>query len=101
MHLAAVFASNFSNLMFTEAEKIVEAAGVDFDVLKPLILETADKINMLKPVNAQTGPAKRGDKTIIDEHLKLLESSPETQEIYRVLSNRIEILNLMNKSKSK
>jgi DNA-binding protein Fis len=62
---------------------------VEFDVLKPLILETAKKIQTMSPYMAQTGPAKRNDKKTIKKHLKLLEGSPH-KDIYELLTTSIQ-----------
>ena len=89
LHLAAVFACNFPNFMYSVAQKIVMENGLDFDILKPLITETAEKIQRISPTDAQTGPAKRGDEKIMKLHLEMLEKYPEFQELYRVLSEGI------------
>ncbi len=89
LHLAAVFASNFPNFMYSVAQKIVMENGLDFDILKPLITETAEKVQQISPTNAQTGPAKRGDDKIMKLHLQMLEEYPDFQEFYRVLSEGI------------
>ena len=59
LHVAAVFANNFSNYMFSCAEELCKEAGISFDILKPMILETAIKVQDLSPIESQTGPAKR------------------------------------------
>ena len=74
VHLAAVFACNFTNYMYDIAHDIVLGAGIEFDILKPLIMETADKINTLPPREAQTGPAIRYDENIINKHLIMLDN---------------------------
>lgn len=89
LHLAAVFACNFSNLMYGLAADIVENANLNFDVLKPLIQETASKINYLSPLEAQTGPATRFDIEIIDKHKKQIAHQPELTDIYDKLSKLI------------
>ena len=89
LHLAAVFASNFSNHMYALAEKIMVEQGLSFDILKPLISETATKVMKVKPVKAQTGPAIRGNKIIMEKHLNMLEHHPEMQELYRLISESI------------
>ena len=90
LHLAAVFASNFPNFMFTIADKILTENKLDFDLLRPLILETALKVQQMNPEKAQTGPATRGDERIIGQHIKLLNSFPELQKIYTILSKEIK-----------
>ena len=63
--------------------------GTNFDILKPLILETAYKVQNLSPYMAQTGPAKRNDKKTIKKHLKKLENSPH-KAIYQLLTESIQ-----------
>lgn len=89
LHVAAVFASNFSNHMLTISKNIAEQYGVDFEVLKPLIAETLNKSINIGPENAQTGPAKRGDMEILDSHLEFLKDNPDVAEIYRIISQHI------------
>jgi len=88
VHLAAVFACNFANHMYLLAGKILEEQGLSYNVLLPLITETADKITDLSPFEAQTGPAVRLDKPIMDKQLAMLED-PVMQHIYNVLSQSI------------
>jgi len=75
--------------MYHLAEKILLLKDLSFDLLKPLIIETAGKITELDPKNAQTGPAVRGDQKIIEEHLHLLKNLPEIQKMYTFVSNSI------------
>lgn len=89
LHLAAVFASNFSNYMFTIASDISVKAGFSFDLLKPLILETMTKAIEIGPENSQTGPAVRNDSDTMEKHLDLLSFSHELKEIYREISDSI------------
>lgn len=89
IHLAAVFANNFVNYMYTVAEKIVGETELDFSILKPLILETANKITTLSPQNAQTGPAVRFDTEVMEKHIKLLDEEPQLQELYTFISKEI------------
>lgn len=89
LHLSAVFACNFSNYMYDVAYDIVMSAGIDFDILKPLILETAYKVQTMTPKEAQTGPAIRFDEKIINKHLALLNRKKNLKEIYRLLSKSI------------
>ncbi len=74
LHLAAVFVNNFVNYLYQIGNDILENENLPFDLLKPLILETASKIEDLSPAEAQTGPAKRNDKKTIEKHLDLLEN---------------------------
>ncbi len=89
LHLAAVFVNNFTNQLYRVAHEITEAQGVEFDILKPLILETANKVQHLSPYMAQTGPAKRNDKITLRKHLKLLENE-EQKAIYELLTTSIQ-----------
>ncbi len=89
IHLAAIFACNFTNHMYSIANEILKSHNISFDVIKPLIQETASKVETLNPKEAQTGPAIRGDKNIIEEHLKMLNDHNDLQSIYKTLSNRI------------
>ncbi|MCW3805912.1 Rossmann-like and DUF2520 domain-containing protein [Plebeiibacterium marinum] len=89
IHLAAVFACNFSNHMYAIAEELLSKNNISFDVIKPLIIETALKTESLSPAKAQTGPAIRGDKAIMDSHLEMLSDDHELHALYKNLSNRI------------
>ena len=89
LHLAAVFANNFSNLMFRMAREIAEDTGVDPGLLQPLIDETAAKLHTMSPDAAQTGPAVRWDENIMRTHLRMLAGKPELAELYRTLSEAI------------
>ena len=88
IHVAAVFVNNFTNHMYTIAYDICEEHNVPFDILKPLILETSDKIKKLTPKDAQTGPAKRSDEETIKNHLNLL--SETQQELYLKITQSIQ-----------
>ncbi len=86
IHLAAVFASNFSNLMYLMADDLLREAGVDFNILLPLISETAARIRDHQPARVQTGPARRNDVETLRKHLDLLRDTPNRAEIYHLLS---------------
>jgi predicted short-subunit dehydrogenase-like oxidoreductase (DUF2520 family) len=88
LHVSAVFVNNFSNHLYRIAHEICEANNVPFDILKPLIQETAHKINVLTPYMAQTGPAKRGDEKTINDHLEKLDKKIH-KEIYTLLTQSI------------
>jgi len=88
IHVAAVFANNFSNHMYTIANEICEKYNIPFDILHPLIEETSNKIKNLTPKKAQTGPAKRNDAETIENHLNLL--SQKQQEIYLKITQSIQ-----------
>jgi predicted short-subunit dehydrogenase-like oxidoreductase (DUF2520 family) len=89
LHLSAVFACNFVNYLYGIAEDLVHEKGIDFQYLLPLIEETARKVQILSPVQAQTGPAVRFDRTIMDNHLQLLHEHPDWQLLYELLSKGI------------
>jgi len=89
LHLAAVFVNNFTNQLYRMAHEITEQNGAEFDILKPLIKETANKIEALSPYLAQTGPALRNDKKTIKRHLKQLESE-EHKSVYELLTKSIK-----------
>ncbi|WP_289044228.1 DUF2520 domain-containing protein [uncultured Olleya sp.] len=89
LHLAAVFVNNFTNQIYRIAHEITEKQGAEFDILKPLITETARKVQEVSPYMAQTGPAKRNDKKTIKRHLKLLDN-PEHEAIYKLMTESIK-----------
>ncbi|MDR3142552.1 MAG: DUF2520 domain-containing protein [Tannerellaceae bacterium] len=88
LHLAAVFACNFTNHMYLLASQILEEQGVSTDLLLPLITETALKLSEMSPEEAQTGPAVRFDKEIMDKQMAML-SDLGVQTIYRLISQNI------------
>jgi predicted short-subunit dehydrogenase-like oxidoreductase (DUF2520 family) len=90
LHLAAVFACNFTNHLYQMSYSILEQHGLDFNLLKPLILETASKVQNEVPFKVQTGPAIRQDEGTMARHLALLDDRPELQDIYITLSNSIK-----------
>ena len=89
LHVAAVFVNNFTNHLYQIGQEICEANQVPFEILKPLIQETADKINTLNPIDAQTGPAKRHDSITIEAHLEYL-SDENQKNIYKILTQSIQ-----------
>ncbi|MDE1207083.1 Rossmann-like and DUF2520 domain-containing protein [Tenacibaculum larymnensis] len=88
LHVAAVFVNNFTNHMYKIGADICNEHQVPFEVLLPLIQETAQKITELSPDAAQTGPAKRNDQKTIQDHLALLNA--EQQEIYKLITKSIQ-----------
>jgi predicted short-subunit dehydrogenase-like oxidoreductase (DUF2520 family) len=82
--------NNFSNHLFTLAEELLIKKKLSFELLRPLIAETAEKVMKSPPSQAQTGPAKRGDTVILQRHLEMLEKDTVLQAIYLLLSNSIE-----------
>jgi predicted short-subunit dehydrogenase-like oxidoreductase (DUF2520 family) len=91
VHLAAVFANNFSNHMLFWAKTLLDVEGIDFQILKPLAKETIEKAFALMPELAQTGPARRGDYKTMKEHLAQIEANPELAAMYQTLSKSIQI----------
>lgn len=89
LHVAAVFVNNFTNHLYQIGQEICEEHQVPFEVLKPLIRETAEKINTLSPVDAQTGPAKRHDSNTIESHLDYL-TRENQKNIYKLLTQSIQ-----------
>lgn len=89
LHLAAVFASNFTNHMYAIAYDILKNQNLDFSLLQPLITETASKIFEMEPRNAQTGPAVRNNISLMEFHLKMLQNDKLLQDLYKTLSNNI------------
>jgi len=89
LHLAAVFVNNFTNQLYRIGHEITESESVDFNILKPLIKETAHKIDNLSPYIAQTGPAKRNDKKTLKKHLKALDKDIH-KEIYELITKSIQ-----------
>jgi len=89
VHVAAVFACNFTNYLFSVSEDILAKNDISFDILKPLIQETVGKVIRNSPKQSQTGPANRKDLSLINEHLMLLENDKEYQKIYGLLSENI------------
>jgi predicted short-subunit dehydrogenase-like oxidoreductase (DUF2520 family) len=89
LHLAAVFVCNFVNHLYHVGHQICKDKDLPFDILRPLIKETADKINFNIPKEAQTGPAKRNDQSTINRHIQQLEN-PNYKELYRYLTTSIQ-----------
>ncbi len=75
--------------MYDVASRLLAEEGIPFDVLLPLIDETASKVHTLTPYEAQTGPAVRGDKVVMRNHMDALEGDSELCEIYERISNYI------------
>jgi predicted short-subunit dehydrogenase-like oxidoreductase (DUF2520 family) len=88
LHVAAVFVNNFTNHMYTIANDICEKNDVPFEILYPLIEETAKKVQLISPKDAQTGPAKRNDVQTIQNHLEQL--NLQQQKIYELLTKSIQ-----------
>ena len=93
LHLSAVFACNFANHCYAISQELLEEHGVPFDVMLPLINETAAKVHEMKPKDAQTGPAVRYDENVIGKQSKLLENHPHFKKVYDSMSKSIHGLN--------
>jgi predicted short-subunit dehydrogenase-like oxidoreductase (DUF2520 family) len=89
LHVAAVFASNFTNHMIYLAQEIMKENSLSFDWLKPLISEMITKSISIGPENAQTGPARRGDLETLDRHMDFLKDDESISELYKVISQDI------------
>ncbi len=89
LHLAGVFACNFVNYMYCISDDILKANHLSFDILKPLILQTAMNVEVNPPKAYQTGPAIRNDKKTMEMHLELLNDYPNYKKIYSFVSNCI------------
>ena len=89
LHLAAVFACNFPNYLYNIAQEILAKQDIDFELLRPLILETAEKVQQNLPADVQTGPAIRNDEITMQNHLQLLIDEPQLQQLYNLLSQGI------------
>lgn len=90
VHMTGVWANNFVNHLYYIAGNICEQNNVPFDVLLPLIQETANKVIEMSPKDAQTGPAKRGDQVIIDRHLEALQNDSRLLQIYQIMTDSIK-----------
>lgn len=97
LHLSAVFACNFVNHCYAISQDILEKHGIPFDVMLPLIDETAGKVHSLSPVEAQTGPAVRYDQNVIRHQAALLKDNPLLKDIYERMSLSIHRLAEKNK----
>jgi len=91
LHLAAVFVCNFVNHFYAIGEKLLDEQQLDFNLLRPLILETASKAMLFSPPEVQTGPATRGNQPIMGLHLNMLEQHPEWQKLYELISKDINL----------
>lgn len=90
LHVSAVFVNNFSNHLFTLASDFCKKEELPFDILRPLIKETVDKLESLDPYSAQTGPALRNDQKTISAHLEMLDG--DRKKIYTILTESIQNL---------
>ena len=88
LHASAVFVNNFTNHLFHIGKEIADHHNVDFNLLKPLIKETVEKLQYKSPLDAQTGPAIRGDKPTMERHLKIIQNDKH-KEIYQLITESI------------
>lgn len=89
LHVAAVFACNFPNYLYELARGLLAQYQLSFDLLRPLIMETAEKVQGSLPADVQTGPAVRNDINTMNKHLEMLQNEPGLQQIYELLSQGI------------
>ena len=89
LHIAGIFANNYTNLMYRIAADVLKNTSIPFEALLPLIDNTATKVHFMKPEDAQTGPAQRGDHAVMNHHLEILQTTPYA-EVYRALAALIE-----------
>lgn len=99
LHLASVFACNFTNCLMGISQEILKKSDIDFRVMLPLLRQTISKLSALTPAQAQTGPAARKDYPVMNAHTEMLADNPDLQQIYRMLSDQIikNINNELNK----
>lgn len=89
LHLAAVFANNFSNAMFMAAQELITKTNLDPRILNPLIRKTVGKLQRISARDAMTGPARRHDHNTMERHIQMLEGHPDLQQVYRDVSGYI------------
>lgn len=90
LHLAAVMVSNFTNCLYGIADEILSKENLSLGILQPLINETAKKPMVGKPKDLQTGPAKRHDENIINQHLEMLKNNSDYLELYKLFTKIIQ-----------
>ena len=90
LHLASVFACNFTNALARISQSLIEKSGIDFSVLRPLMKQTIKKLDVISPEEAQTGPAVRGDSIVIDKHLEMLSDHPDLKMLYQQMTKIIQ-----------
>lgn len=93
IHVSAVFVSNFANHMFTLGNEICKENHIPFEIFKPLIQETVNKIGILEPIEAQTGPAVRNDSKTIKKHLELI-GNEKIKSLYLEITESIQNYNV-------
>lgn len=90
LHVAAVVVNNFTNHLYTLAEEYCNHSNVSFELLKPLIIETAERIQYFSPAMMQTGPASRGDNNTLVKHMDLLKDHTSLLTLYKQLTESIQ-----------
>ena len=90
MHLTAVLSNNFTNHLFAVSEKLCEEQNLPFSLLLPIIQQTVSRLSNTTAYTQQTGPAKRNDGIVLQNHVNMLEKHPEWQKLYEVLSESIK-----------
>lgn len=90
LHLTAVLSNNFTNHLMAISEQICQQEQIPFDLLRPIIRQTAERISTASPYNLQTGPARRGDTKTIEQHSDMLRSNPEWQRLYEAITTSID-----------
>ena len=93
LHVAAVFVNNFTNHLYSQAAYFCEKENINFNLLKPLIFETATRLTHLHPRTLQTGPAKRNDIKTIQQHQEILANYPSLLELYKTCTESIQQFN--------
>lgn len=91
IHLAAVFACNFTNALYVSSYEIIEnnLGKKDTELLLPIMRHSFQKLEHVHPKKAQTGPAMRHDQTVMKKHLSLLKDNKQLSEVYKILSGLI------------
>jgi predicted short-subunit dehydrogenase-like oxidoreductase (DUF2520 family) len=89
IHLAAVFANNFTNHLYQIAAELLQKHQLPLDILFPIMQETIDKLRLMSPSEAQTGPATRNDMHVLESHLNILKDLPDYSKIYSFVSESI------------
>ena len=90
LHLAAVVVNNFTNHLYALAEEYCAKEKLSFDLLQPLIMETADRMKYMSPKEAQTGPAIRSDLSTIEKQMEMLKNHPGLRSVYEVMTKSIQ-----------
>jgi len=88
LHLAAVFCNNFTNHMYRITEELLSQHDIPFEVMLPIIDETARKVHSLTPAQAQTGPAVRWNQSVMEAQQNLLERE-DLRQLYQIISKSI------------